>query len=63
MTPETTHALATGNTVILKTAPDTPLTGAFIARVVQEQTDIPGRGVQRDQLAGQGRRGRGADRR
>ena len=38
---KTTHALATGNTVILKTAPDTPLTGAFIARVVQEQTDIP----------------------
>ena len=24
-----------------QTAPDTPLTGAFIARVVQEQTDIP----------------------
>ena len=38
---KTTHALATGNTVVLKTAPDTPLTGAFIARVVQEQTDIP----------------------
>ena len=29
---KTTHALATGNTVVLKTAPDTPLTGAFIAR-------------------------------
>ena len=38
---KTTHALATGNTVVLKTAPDTPLTGAFIARIVQEQTDIP----------------------
>jgi aldehyde dehydrogenase (NAD+) len=38
---KTTHGLAAGNTVILKTAPDTPLTGAFIARVVQEQTDIP----------------------
>jgi aldehyde dehydrogenase (NAD+) len=38
---KTTHALATGNTVVLKTAPDTPLTGGFIARIVQEQTDIP----------------------
>ncbi len=35
------HALATGNTVVLKTAPDTPLTGAFIARVAQEHTDLP----------------------
>jgi aldehyde dehydrogenase (NAD+) len=35
------HALATGNTVVLKTAPDTPLTGAFIARVAHEQTDLP----------------------
>jgi aldehyde dehydrogenase (NAD+) len=35
------HALATGNTVVLKTAPDTPLTGAFIARIAHEQTDLP----------------------
>lgn len=35
------HALATGNTVVLKTAPDTPLTGAFIASVAHEQTDLP----------------------
>jgi aldehyde dehydrogenase (NAD+) len=34
-------ALATGNTVVLKTAPDTPLTGAMLARVVHEFTDIP----------------------
>ncbi|MBV9207041.1 MAG: aldehyde dehydrogenase family protein, partial [Actinobacteria bacterium] len=38
---KTTHALATGNTVVLKTAPDTPLTGAFIATVVRELTEIP----------------------
>jgi aldehyde dehydrogenase (NAD+) len=38
---KTTHALATGNTVVLKTAPDTPLTGAFIAQMVQELTEIP----------------------
>ncbi|MGW3967575.1 aldehyde dehydrogenase family protein [Amycolatopsis sp. NPDC005003] len=35
------HALATGNTVVLKTAPDTPLTGAFIARIAHERTDLP----------------------
>lgn len=35
------HALATGNTIVLKTAPDTPLTGAFIARVAHENTDLP----------------------
>ena len=38
---KTTHALSTGNTVVLKTAPDTPVTGALIARVVKEHTDIP----------------------
>ena len=38
---KTTHALATGNTVVLKTAPDTPVTGALIARVIAEQTDMP----------------------
>jgi aldehyde dehydrogenase (NAD+) len=35
------HALATGNTIVLKTAPDTPLTGAFIARVAHEYTELP----------------------
>ncbi|WP_322759993.1 aldehyde dehydrogenase family protein [Frankia sp. Cr2] len=35
------HALTTGNTVVLKTAPDTPLTGAFIARIAHEYTDLP----------------------
>ena len=35
------HALATGNTIVLKTAPDTPLTGAFIAKVAHEHTDLP----------------------
>jgi aldehyde dehydrogenase (NAD+) len=38
---KTGHALATGNTVVLKTAPDTPVTGALIGRVIQERTDIP----------------------
>jgi aldehyde dehydrogenase (NAD+) len=38
---KTTHALATGNTVVLKTAPDTPVTGALIARALQEHTDTP----------------------
>lgn len=35
-----THAMATGNTVVLKSAPDTPLTAALMAQVSQ-QTDIP----------------------
>jgi aldehyde dehydrogenase (NAD+) len=35
------HALATGNTVVLKSAPDTPLTGAAIAKVVRDHTDLP----------------------
>jgi aldehyde dehydrogenase (NAD+) len=34
-------ALATGNTVVLKTAPETPLAGAALARVIAEHTDIP----------------------
>lgn len=38
---KTVPALATGNTVVLKTAPETPLSGAMLARVVKEQTDIP----------------------
>jgi aldehyde dehydrogenase (NAD+) len=36
-----THALATGNAVVLKSAPDTPLTAALIARVAAEHTDLP----------------------
>ena len=35
------HALATGNTVVLKSAPDTPLTAAFLARIAADATDIP----------------------
>lgn len=35
------HALATGNTVVLKSAPDTPLTGAMLAKVAAAKTDIP----------------------
>ncbi len=38
---KTTHSLATGNTVVLKTAPDTPLTGALLASAVRDHTDIP----------------------
>jgi aldehyde dehydrogenase (NAD+) len=37
-------ALAAGNTVVLKPAPDTPWNATFIAKVVAEHTDIP-RGV------------------
>ena len=35
------HSLATGNAVVLKSAPDTPLTAAFLAQVAVESTDIP----------------------
>ena len=35
------HALATGNSVVLKSAPDTPLTAALLAQIVSESTDIP----------------------
>jgi acyl-CoA reductase-like NAD-dependent aldehyde dehydrogenase len=35
------QALATGNTVVLKPAPDTPLNATRIARIVAERTDIP----------------------
>jgi aldehyde dehydrogenase (NAD+) len=35
------QALATGNTVVLKPAPDTPWNATLIGRVVAEQTDIP----------------------
>lgn len=34
-------ALAAGNTVILKPAPDTPWSASFIGRVAAEETDIP----------------------
>jgi aldehyde dehydrogenase (NAD+) len=35
------QALATGNTVVLKPAPDTPWNATLIGRLVAEQTDIP----------------------
>ncbi|MUM32848.1 aldehyde dehydrogenase family protein, partial [Mycolicibacterium sp. CBMA 361] len=35
------HALSTGNTVVLKSAPDTPLTAALLAQVAADSTDIP----------------------
>jgi len=35
------QALATGNTVVLKPAPDTPFNATRIARLIAEQTDIP----------------------
>ncbi len=35
------QALATGNTVVLKPAPDTPWNATFIGRLVAEHTDIP----------------------
>src|SRR5690606_21346629 len=35
------QALATGNTVVLKPAPDTPFNATRIGRLVAEQTDIP----------------------
>jgi aldehyde dehydrogenase (NAD+) len=34
-------SLATGNTVVLKTAPDTPIAGSMLAHVIHECTDIP----------------------
>ncbi|MET7773951.1 aldehyde dehydrogenase family protein [Nocardia sp. NPDC005366] len=40
------HALATGNSVVLKSAPDTPLTGALLAEIVSTSTDIPKGAVQ-----------------
>ncbi|HEY4402692.1 MAG TPA: aldehyde dehydrogenase family protein, partial [Acidimicrobiia bacterium] len=36
-----TPALAAGNTVVLKPAPDTPWSATFIGRLAAEQTDIP----------------------
>lgn len=35
------HSLATGNTVVLKSAPDTPLAAARLAQVAADSTDIP----------------------
>src|SRR6185369_3121147 len=34
-------ALAAGNTVVLKPAPDTPWTASLLGRIVAEETDIP----------------------
>ena len=56
------HALATGNTVVLKTAPDTPLTGAFIAEGGARAHRPAARRAECDQLAGQGGGRRGAHR-
>ena len=36
-----TPALAAGNTLVLKAAPDTPWSATFIGRLVAEETDIP----------------------
>ncbi len=36
-----TPALAAGNTVVLKPAPDTPWSATFIGKIAAEQTDIP----------------------
>ncbi|HYT27086.1 MAG TPA: aldehyde dehydrogenase family protein, partial [Actinomycetota bacterium] len=36
-----TPALAAGNSVVLKPAPDTPWSATFIGRLAAEQTDIP----------------------
>jgi aldehyde dehydrogenase (NAD+) len=38
---KTIPALASGNTVVLKTAPETPISGAMLARAIHEHTDIP----------------------
>jgi len=38
---KTGPALAAGNSVVLKSAPDTPWNASFIAKVVAEYTDIP----------------------
>jgi aldehyde dehydrogenase (NAD+) len=35
------QALATGNTVVLKPAPDTPWNATFVGRIAAEHTDIP----------------------
>jgi aldehyde dehydrogenase (NAD+) len=35
------QALATGNTVVLKPAPDTPWNATLVGRLVAEQTDVP----------------------
>lgn len=35
------HALSTGNTVVLKSAPDTPFTAAKMAQIIAAKTDIP----------------------
>ena len=54
------QALATGNTVVLKAAPDTPWNATLIGRLVAERTDIPAGRPQRDHLVGP-LRGRAAD--
>ena len=39
------QALATGNTMVIKPAPDTPWSATRIGRLIAEQTDIPRRGA------------------
>ena len=53
------QALATGNTLIVKPAPDTPWNATFLGRLIAEQTDIPRRRRQRRDVVGPPRR-RGA---
>ncbi len=53
------QALATGNTVVLKAAPDTPFNATRLGRLVAERTDIPAGVAQRHHGVGPPRR-RGA---
>ena len=53
------QALATGNTVVLKPAPDTPWNATRLGRLVAERTDIPRRRRQRRHVV-RPPRGRGA---
>ena len=51
-------ALAAGNTVVLKPAPDTPWSATVLGRIIAEETDIPRRCRQHRRLLGpSGRRG------
>ena len=56
-------ALAAGNTVVLKPAPDTPWSATFIGRIAAEQTDLAARRAQHRGRRRQGRGRRGAQRR
>ena len=54
------QALATGNTVVLKPAPDTPFNATRLGRLIAEKTDIPAGCRQRRHRVGPLRR-RGTD--